>query len=61
MVHEIFHSMAMGKERWLCGIIHVSTQSHEMVPDDTVHKGTSKRHKKDEKAPICGAWSSINI
>ena len=23
-----------------------------MVPDDTVHKGTSKNHKTDEKSPI---------
>ena len=31
-----------------------------LVPDDTVHKGTSKHHKTDEKAPICGARLSIN-
>ena len=23
-----------------------------MVPDNTVHKGTSKRHKTDENSPI---------
>ena len=25
---------------------------HRLVPDYTVHKGTSKHHKMDEKAPI---------
>ena len=32
-----------------------------LVPDDTVHKGNSKRHKTDEKHSLCGARSSINI
>ena len=27
-------------------------KSHRVVPDDSVHKGTSKHHKTDEKLPI---------
>ena len=32
-----------------------------LVPDDTVHKGTSKHHKTYKNAPIFGPRSSINI
>ena len=32
-----------------------------LVPDDTVHKGTTKHNKTDKKSPILGARSSINI
>ena len=31
---------------------HRIPDAHRLVPDDTVHKGTNKCHKMDEKVPI---------
>ena len=34
---------------------------HWLFTDNTVDKGTRKRHKMDKKAPCCGARYSINF
>ena len=34
---------------------------YRLIPDDTLHKGTTKRHKQMKNHPFYGARFSINI